>query len=227
MAELNKKGLLHTDCLTVTGKTVGENIKDAVNKDPQAIRPIDNPLQPDGRTAVLKGNLAPDKRVVKRSAVVEEMLVHVGPAEYLTAKRPQSKRSKAAKRGGRRGSYPLCGPSERRSGHAGDAESHFCHRRHGTGSSVALITDGRFSGSLQRRIHRPCIAGSGSGRPDRTLVEGDMIKIDIPNLKLELDISEEEMAKRKQAWQPRKAEGNHRISGRYASMVTSGRGGLS
>ena len=222
MAELNKKGLLHTDCLTVTGKTVGENIKDAVNKDPQVIRPIDNPYSQTGGLAVLKGNLAPDGSVVKRSAVVEEMLVHVGPARVFDCEEAAIEAIKGGKivagdvvviryvgpKGGP-GMPEMLNPTSAIAGM-------------GLGSSVALITDGRFSGASRGASIGHVSPEAAVGGPIGLVEEGDMIKIDIPNLKLELDISEEEMAKRKQAWQPRKPKVTTGYLARYASMVTSG-----
>lgn len=225
MAELNKKGLLHTDCLTVTGKTVGENIKDAVNKDPQVIRPIDNPYSQTGGLAVLKGNLAPDGSVVKRSAVVEEMLVHVGPARVFDCEEAAIEAIKGGKivagdvvviryvgpKGGP-GMPEMLNPTSSIAGM-------------GLGSSVALITDGRFSGASRGASIGHVSPEAAVGGPIGLVEEGDMIKIDIPNLKLELDISEEEMAKRKQAWQPRKPKVTTGYLARYASMVTSGNRG--
>ena len=225
MAELNKKGLLHTDCLTVTGKTVGENIKDAVNKDPQVIRPIDDPYSQTGGLAVLKGNLAPDGSVVKRSAVVEEMLVHVGPARVFDCEEAAIEAIKGGKivagdvvviryvgpKGGP-GMPEMLNPTSAIAGM-------------GLGSSVALITDGRFSGASRGASIGHVSPEAAVGGPIGLVEEGDMIKIDIPNLKLELDISEEEMAKRKQAWQPRKPKVTTGYLARYASMVTSGNRG--
>ena len=225
MAELNKKGLLHTDCLTVTGKTVGENIKDAVNKDPQVIRPIDDPYSQTGGLAVLKGNLAPDGSVVKRSAVVEEMLVHVGPARVFDCEEDAIDAIKGGKivagdvvviryvgpKGGP-GMPEMLNPTSAIAGM-------------GLGSSVALITDGRFSGASRGASIGHVSPEAAVGGPIGLVEEGDMIKIDIPNLKLELDISDEEMAKRKQAWQPREPKVTTGYLARYASMVTSGNRG--
>lgn len=225
MAELNKKGLLHTDCLTVTGKTVGENIKDAVNKDPQVIRPIDNPYSQTGGLAVLKGNLAPDGSVVKRSAVVEEMLVHVGPARVFDCEEAAIEAIKGGKivagdvvviryvgpKGGP-GMPEMLNPTSAIAGM-------------GLGSSVALITDGRFSGASRGASIGHVSPEAAVGGPIGLVEEGDMIKIDIPNLKLELGISEEEMAKRKRAWQPRNPKVTTGYLARYASMVTSGNRG--
>ena len=148
MAELNKKDLLHTDCLTVTGKTVGENIAGVVNKNPEVIRPIDNPYSQTGGLAVLKGNLAPDGSVVKRSAVVEEMLVHEGPARVFDCEEDAI----AAIKGGqiKEGDVVVIRyvGTKRRARYAGDAQSYLCHCGHGPGSSVALIS----RRTLQRRF---------------------------------------------------------------------------
>ena len=225
MAELNKKGLLHTDCLTVTGKTVGENIKDAVNKDPQVIRPIDDPYSQTGGLAVLKGNLAPDGSVVKRSAVCEEMMVHEGPARVFECEEDAIDAIKGGKivagdvvviryvgpKGGP-GMPEMLNPTSAIAGM-------------GLGSSVALITDGRFSGASRGASIGHVSPEAAVGGPIGLVEEGDMIKIDIPNLKLELDISDEEMAKRKQAWQPREPKVTTGYLARYASMVTSGNRG--
>lgn len=225
MAELNKKGLLHTDCLTVTGKTVGENIKDAVNKDPQVIRPIDDPYSQTGGLAVLKGNLAPDGSVVKRSAVVEEMLVHAGPARVFDCEEDAID----AIKGGRivagdvvviRYVGPKGGPGMPEMLNPTSAIAGM-----GLGSSVALITDGRFSGASRGASIGHVSPEAAVGGPIGLVEEGDIIKIDIPNLKLELDITEEEMAKRKQAWQPREPKVTTGYLARYASMVTSGNRG--
>ena len=215
MNELNKKGLLHTECMTVTGKTVGENIKEAVNKNPEVIRPIDNPYTPTGGLAVLKGNLAPDGSVVKRSAVVDEMLVHEDAI--------------AAIKGGKivkgdvvviRYEGPKGGPGMREMLNPTSAIAGM-----GLGSSVALITDGRFSGASRGASIGHVSPEAAVGGPIALVEEGDIIKIDIPNLKLELDVSDEELAKRKAAWTPREPKVTTGYLARYASMVTSGNRG--
>ncbi len=225
MAELNKKGLLHTDCMTVTGKTVGENIKDAVNKNPEVIRPIDNPYSPTGGLAVLKGNLAPDGSVVKRSAVVEEMLVHAGPARVFDCEEDAID----AIKGGRiaagdvvviRYEGPKGGPGMREMLNPTSAIAGM-----GLGSSVALITDGRFSGASRGASIGHISPEAAVGGPIALVEEGDIIKIDIPNLKLEIDVSEEEMAKRREAWKPREPKVTTGYLARYAAMVTSGNRG--
>ena len=225
MNELNKKGLLHTECMTVTGKTVGENIKEAVNKNPEVIRPIDNPYTPTGGLAVLKGNLAPDGSVVKRSAVVDEMLVHEGPARVFECE----KDAIAAIKGGKivkgdvvviRYEGPKGGPGMREMLNPTSAIAGM-----GLGSSVALITDGRFSGASRGASIGHVSPEAAVGGPIALVEEGDIIKIDIPNLKLELDVSDEELAKRKAAWTPREPKVTTGYLARYASMVTSGNRG--
>ena len=225
MNELNKKGLLHTECMTVTGKTVGENIKEAVNKNQEVIRPIDNPYTPTGGLAVLKGNLAPDGSVVKRSAVVDEMLVHEGPARVFECEEDAI----AAIKGGKivkgdvvviRYEGPKGGPGMREMLNPTSAIAGM-----GLGSSVALITDGRFSGASRGASIGHVSPEAAVGGPIALVEEGDIIKIDIPNLKLELDVSDEELAKRKAAWTPREPKVTTGYLARYASMVTSGNRG--
>ena len=225
MNELNKKGLLHTECMTVTGNTVGENIKEAVNKNPEVIRPIDNPYTPTGGLAVLKGNLAPDGSVVKRSAVVDEMLVHEGPARVFECEEDAI----AAIKGGKivkgdvvviRYEGPKGGPGMREMLNPTSAIAGM-----GLGSSVALITDGRFSGASRGASIGHVSPEAAVGGPIALVEEGDIIKIDIPNLKLELDVSDEELAKRKAAWTPREPKVTTGYLARYASMVTSGNRG--
>ncbi|MCI5526086.1 MAG: dihydroxy-acid dehydratase [Dorea sp.] len=225
MNELNKKGLLHTECMTVTGKTVGENIKEAVNKNPEVIRPIDNPYTPTGGLAVLKGNLAPDGSVVKRSAVVDEMLVHEGPARVFECEEDAI----AAIKGGKivkgdvvviRYEGPKGGPGMREMLNPTSAIAGM-----GLGSSVALITDGRFSGASRGASIGHVSPEAAVGGPIALVEEGDIIKIDILNLKLELDVSDEELAKRKAAWTPREPKVTTGYLARYASMVTSGNRG--
>ena len=225
MNELNKKGLLHTECMTVTGKTVGENIKEAVNKNPEVIRPIDNPYTPTGGLAVLKGNLAPDGSVVKRSAVVDEMLVHEGPARVFECEEDAIAAIKGVKivKGDVvviRYEGPKGGPGMREMLNPTSAIAGM-----GLGSSVALITDGRFSGASRGASIGHVSPEAAVGGPIALVEEGDIIDIDIPNLKLELDVSDEELAKRKAAWTPREPKVTTGYLARYASMVTSGNRG--
>ena len=225
MAELNKKGLLHTECMTVTGKTVGENIEGVVNKDPEVIRPIDNPYTPTGGLAVLKGNLAPDGSVVKRSAVVDEMLVHEGPARVFDCEEDAI----AAIKGGRivagdvvviRYEGPKGGPGMREMLNPTSAIAGM-----GLGSSVALITDGRFSGASRGASIGHVSPEAAVGGPIALVEEGDLIQIDIPNLSIHLDVSDEELAKRKENWTPREPKVTTGYLARYAAMVTSGNRG--
>ena len=225
MAELNKKGLLHTDCMTVTGKTVGENIEGVQNKDPEVIRPIDNPYSQTGGLAVLKGNLAPDGSVVKRSAVVDEMLVHEGPARVFECEEDAI----TAIKGGKishgdvvviRYEGPKGGPGMREMLNPTSAIAGM-----GLGSSVALITDGRFSGASRGASIGHVSPEAAVGGPIALVEEGDIIKIDIPNMKLELDVSDEELAKRKEKWQPREPKITDGYLRRYAALVTSGNRG--
>ena len=213
MNELNKKGLLHTECMTVTGKTVGENIKDCVNLNPEVIRPIDNPYSTTGGLAVLRGNLAPDGSVVKRSAVVAEMMVHEGPARVFDCEEDAI----AAIKGGKivegdvvviRYEGPKGGPGMREMLNPTSAIAGM-----GLGSSVALITDGRVSPE------------AAVGGPIALVEEGDIISINIPELKLELKVSDEELAARKAKWQPREPKVTTGYLARYAAMVTSGNRG--
>ena len=225
MNELNKKGLLHTDCMTVTGKTVGENIKDCVNLNPEVIRPIDNPYSQTGGLAVLKGNLAPDGGVVKRSAVVEEMMVHEGPARVFDCEEDAI----AAIKGGKivegdvvviRYEGPKGGPGMREMLNPTSAIAGM-----GLGSSVALITDGRFSGASRGASIGHVSPEAAVGGPIALIEEGDIISIDIPNLKLEVKVSDEEMQARKANWQPRQPKVTTGYLARYAAMVTSGNRG--
>ncbi len=225
MNELNKLGLLHTECMTVTGKTVGENIKDAVNLNPEVIRPVENPYSKTGGLAVLKGNLAPDGSVVKRSAVVDEMLVHEGPARVFECEEDAI----AAIKGGQikegdvvviRYEGPKGGPGMREMLNPTSAIAGM-----GLGSSVALITDGRFSGASRGASIGHVSPEAAVGGPIALVEEGDIIRIDIPNLKLEMAVSDEELEKRRQAWTPKEPKVKTGYLARYASLVTSGNRG--
>ena len=225
MNELNKKGLLYTDCMTVTGKTVGENIKDCMNKDPEVIRPIDHPYSETGGLAVLTGNLAPDGGVVKRSAVVPEMMVHEGPARVFDCEEDACEAILSGKivpgdvvviryegpKGGP-GMREMLNPTSEIAGM-------------GLGSSVALITDGRFSGASRGASIGHVSPEAAVGGPIALVEEGDLIRINIPETKLELLVSDEELAKRRAAWQPREPKVKNGYLARYASMVTSGNRG--
>ncbi len=225
MNELDKKGLLHTDCMTVTGKTVGENIQGCVNKNPQVIRPVENPYSETGGLAVLTGNLAPDGSVVKRSAVVAEMMVHEGPARIFES----DEEACQAILGGEiqsgdvvviRYEGPKGGPGMREMLNPTSAIAGM-----GLGESVALITDGLFSGASRGASIGHVSPEAAVGGPIALLEEGDVIQIDIPKLKLNVKLSEEELASRKAKWQPRQPKVTTGYLARYASMVTSGNRG--
>ena len=220
MNELNKKGLLYTDLITATGKTVGENIKGCENKNPEVIRPIDNPYSQTGGIAVLKGNLAVNGSVVKRSAVVPEMMVHEGPARVFDCEEDAI----AAIKGGKivpgdvvviRYEGPKGGPGMREMLNPTSAIAGM-----GLGSSVALITDGRFSGASRG-------ASIGHVSPEAVLggnialvEEGDIIKINIPENTLNVDVSDEVLAERRAKWQPREPKVTTGYLARYAALVT-------
>ncbi len=221
MNELNKKNLLHTDLITATGKTVGENIEGCVNKDPEVIRPIENPYSEVGGIAVLRGNLAPDTCVVKRSAVVPEMLKHSGPARVFDCEEDAIDAIKSGKIVAGdvvviRYEGPKGGPGMREMLNPTSAIAGM-----GLGSSVALITDGRFSGASRGASIGHVCPEAAVGGPIALVEEGDIINIDIDNHLLELAISEEEFAARKAKWQPREPKVKDGYLGRYASLVTS------
>ena len=225
MNELNKKQLLYTDLITVTGKTVGENIAGCVNRNPEVIRPIDNPYSEIGGIAVLKGNLAPDTAVVKRSAVVPEMMTHEGPARVFDCEEDAID----AIKGGRitagdvvviRYEGPKGGPGMREMLNPTSAIAGM-----GLGASVALITDGRFSGASRGASIGHVSPEAAVGGPIALVEEGDRIRIDIPNNRLEVLVSDEEMAARKARWQPREPRVTTGYLARYAKMVTSGNRG--
>lgn len=225
MKEISKKGLLNLDCITVTGKTVGENIKDAVNKNPEVIRPVENPYSETGGIAVLKGNLAPDSGVVKRSAVVPEMMVHEGPARVFDCEEDaieaiKGKRIVAGDVVVIRYEGPKGGPGMREMLNPTSAIAGM-----GLGSSVALITDGRFSGASRGASIGHVSPEAAVGGPIALVEEGDIIRIDIPANKLELLVSDEELAKRRVKWQPRQPKITTGYLARYAAMVTSGNRG--
>ena len=225
MNELNKLGLLHTDCMTVTGKTVGENIKDCVNLNPEVIRPVENPYSKTGGLAVLTGNLAPDGSVVKRSAVVPEMMVHEGPARVFECEEDACEAilSGKIKEGDVvviRYEGPKGGPGMREMLNPTSEIAGM-----GLGSTVALITDGRFSGASRGASIGHVSPEAAVGGPIALVEEGDIIKINIPENKLELAVSDEELARRKANWTPREPKVKTGYLARYASMVTSGNRG--
>ena len=221
MKEISKKGLLNLDCMTVTGRTVGENIKDCVNKNPEVIRPVENPYSQTGGIAILKGNLAPDSAVVKRSAVAPEMLKHEGPARVFDCEEDAID----AIKGGRivagdvvviRYEGPKGGPGMREMLNPTSAIAGM-----GLGSTVALITDGRFSGASRGASIGHASPEAAVGGPIALVEEGDIISIDIDNHKLNVLVSDEEMAARKARWQPRTPQVTTGYLARYASLVTS------
>ena len=221
MKEISKKGLLNLDCMTVTGKTVGENIADAVNKNPEVIRPVENPYSETGGIAILRGNLAAGSAVVKRSAVVPEMLKHEGPARVFDCEEDAI----AAIKGNKivagdvvviRYEGPKGGPGMREMLNPTSAIAGM-----GLGSSVALITDGRFSGASRGASIGHCSPEAAVGGPIALVEEGDRILIDIDQHKLELMVSDEVLAERKAKWQPREPKVKTGYLARYASLVTS------
>ena len=220
MNELNKKKLLNTDVMTVTGKTMAENIAGCENMNTDVIRPIDNPYSTTGGIAVLKGNLAPDSCVVKRSAVVPEMMVHEGPARVFDCEEDAI----AAIKGGKivagdvvviRYEGPKGGPGMREMLNPTSAIAGM-----GLGSSVALITDGRFSGASRGASIGHVCPEAAVGGPIALVEEGDLIKINIPENRLELAVSDEELAARKAKWQPREPKVTTGYLARYAKMVS-------
>ena len=221
MNELNKLGLLHTECMTATGKTVGENIKGCVNKNPEIIRPVENPYSKTGGIAVLKGNLAPDTAVVKRSAVVPEMQVHEGPARVFDCEEDAIEAIRCGKIVAGdvvviRYEGPKGGPGMREMLNPTSAIAGM-----GLGSSVALITDGRFSGASRGASIGHVSPEAAEGGPIALVEEGDLIRINIPEHKLELAVSDEELARRKAAWTPREPKVTTGYLKRYAKMVSS------
>ncbi len=225
MKELTKKDLLHTDLITVTGKTVGENIAGAVNKNPEVIRPVENPYSETGGIAILKGNLAPDSGVVKRSAVVPEMMVHEGPARVFDCEEDAI----AAIKGGKivagdvvviRYEGPKGGPGMREMLNPTSAIAGM-----GLGSSVALITDGRFSGASRGASIGHVSPEAAVGGPIAFVEEGDIISINIPENKLDVKVSAEELEARKAKWQPREPKVTTGYLSRYRELVTSGNRG--
>lgn len=225
MKELADMGLLNTDCMTVTGRTIGENIAGAVNRNPEVIRPINNPYSTTGGLAVLKGNLAPDGSVVKRSAVVEEMMVHEGPARVFDCEEDAIE----AIKGGRivagdvvviRYEGPKGGPGMREMLNPTSAIAGM-----GLGSSVALITDGRFSGASRGASIGHVSPEAAVCGPIALVEEGDIISINIPELTLNVKVSDEELAARRGKWQPREPEVTTGYLSRYRELVTSGNRG--
>ena len=225
MNELSKKNLLNLDGMTVTGRTVGENIAPCRNLNPEVIRPVENPYSETGGIAILKGNLAPDSGVVKRSAVAPEMLVHEGPARVFDCEEDAIEAIKS----GRivagdvvviRYEGPKGGPGMREMLNPTSAIAGM-----GLGSSVALITDGRFSGASRGASIGHVSPEAAVGGPIALVEEGDIIRINIPENRLDVDVSGEEMEQRRAKWQPREPKVTTGYLARYASMVTSGNRG--
>lgn len=221
MHEISKLGLLNLDCMTVTGKTVGENIKNSINLNPEVIRPVENPYSKTGGIAILRGNLAPDSCVVKRSAVASEMLKHEGPARVFECEEDAI----AAIKGGKivagdvvviRYEGPKGGPGMREMLNPTSAIAGM-----GLGSTVALITDGRFSGASRGASIGHVSPEAAVGGPIALVEEGDIISIDIDNHQLNVKVSDEELAARRAKWQPREPKVTTGYLARYASLVTS------
>ncbi len=225
MNELTKKNLLNPDCMTVNGTPIGENIKNCRNLNPEVIRPVENPYSETGGIAILKGNLAPDSGVVKRSAVVPEMLVHQGPARVFDCEEDAIE----AIKGGKivagdvvviRYEGPKGGPGMREMLNPTSAIAGM-----GLGSSVALITDGRFSGASRGASIGHVSPEAAVGGPIALVEEGDIISINIPENKLEVLVSDEVLAQRRANWQPREPKVSTGYLTRYREMVTSGNRG--
>ena len=220
MNEISKLGLLNLDCMTVTGKTVGENIKNCFNKNPEVIRTVENPYSATGGIAVLRGNLAPDSCVVKRSAVVPEMLVHEGPARVFDCEDDAI----AAIKGGKivagdvvviRYEGPKGGPGMREMLNPTSAIAGM-----GLGSSVALVTDGRFSGASRGASIGHVCPEAAAGGPIGLVQEGDIIAIDINANTINMKVSDEELERRRANWTPKKTEATGYLK-RYAQLITS------
>ena len=225
MKELTKLGLLHTDLLTCTGKTIAENIEHAYNLNPEVIRPVENPYSTTGGIAVLKGNIAPDGGVVKRSAVVPEMMVHTGPARVFDCEEDAID----AIKGGKivagdvvviRYEGPKGGPGMREMLNPTSAIAGM-----GLGSSVALITDGRFSGASRGASIGHVSPEAAVGGPIALIEEGDLICVDIPANTLNVLISDEEMEERRKNFVPKPEKEVSGYLKRYRSLVTSGNKG--
>ncbi|WP_026512316.1 MULTISPECIES: dihydroxy-acid dehydratase [unclassified Butyrivibrio] len=225
MSELVKKNLINTDLITATGKTIKENLEGVYNKNPEVIRPIENPYMQSGGIAVLKGNIAPDTGIVKKSAVVPEMMVHEGPARVFDCEEDAIE----AILGGKivagdvvviRYEGPKGGPGMREMLNPTSAIA-----GRGLGSSVALITDGRFSGASRGASIGHVSPEAAVGGPIALIEEGDIISIDIPNNALNVKVSDEELAKRREKWQPREPKVTTGYLARYRELVTSGNRG--
>lgn len=219
--ELSKKDLINLDCMTVTGKTVGENISGCINKDPETIRPIDNPYSETGGIAVLKGNLAPDRCVVKRSAVAPEMLCHKGPARVFES---EEEAIKVIYEGGIKHGDVVVIRYEGPAGGPGMREMlspTSAIQGAGLGSTVALITDGRFSGATRGAAIGHVSPEAVNGGTIAYVKDGDIISIDIPNYSIQLEVSDEELEERRKTMPIKKKENITGYLKRYAAMVSS------
>ena len=225
MSELVKKNLINTDLITATGKTIKENLEGVVNRNPEVIRPIENPYMQSGGIAVLKGNLAPDTGIVKKSAVVPEMMVHEGPARVFDCEEDAIE----AILGGKivegdvvviRYEGPKGGPGMREMLNPTSAIA-----GRGLGSSVALITDGRFSGASRGASIGHVSPEAAVGGPIALVKEGDIISVDIPNNALNVKVSDEELEARRKEWKPREPKVTTGYLSRYRELVTSGNRG--
>ncbi|MBQ6181078.1 MAG: dihydroxy-acid dehydratase [Ruminococcus sp.] len=219
--ELSKKNLINTDCMTCTGKTVGENIKGCVNRDPETIRPIDDPYSQTGGIAVLKGNLAPDRCVVKRSAVAPEMLVHKGPARVFDS---EEEAIKVIYEGGIKAGDVVVIRYEGPAGGPGMREMlspTSAIQGAGLGSTVALITDGRFSGATRGAAIGHVSPEAVNGGTIAYVKDGDIISIDIPNYSINLEISDEELEERRKTMPIKRKENITGYLRRYAQQVSS------
>jgi dihydroxy-acid dehydratase len=225
MNELDKKGLIHKELMTCTGKTVGENISGCVNRNPNIIRPVETPFSETGGIAVLKGNLAPESCVVKRSAVVPEMMKHEGPARVFDCEEDAIDAIKSGKIVAGdvvviRYEGPKGGPGMREMLSPTSAIAGM-----GLGSSVALITDGRFSGASRGASIGHVSPEAAVGGNIALVEEGDRIKIDITQNTIDFVVTDEELERRRAAWKPRTPRVTTGYLARYAEMVTSGNRG--
>lgn len=219
--ELSKKDLINLDCMTVTGKTVGENISGCINKDPETIHPINNPYSETGGIAVLRGNLAPDRCVVKRSAVAPEMLVHKGPARVFDS---EEEAIKVIYDGGIKAGDVVVIRYEGPAGGPGMREMlspTSAIQGAGLGSTVALITDGRFSGATRGAAIGHVSPEAVNGGTIAYVKDGDIISIDIPNYSINLEVSDEELKERKKTMPIKKKDGITGYLKRYSEMVSS------
>ena len=221
MAELAKKNLIDTSVMTVTGKTVAENIKGIVNRDPEILRPIENPYSDNGGIAILFGNLAPNGTVVKRSACAKELMKHTGPARVFNdeSEAMEAVQKQEIKSGDVvviRYEGPKGGPGMREMLAVTAALA-----GQGLDKEVALITDGRFSGATRGASLGHCSPEAAVGGPIALVEEGDKITLDINNYKITLEVSDEELAKRREKWvcpEPKVTTG---YLARYAKLVSS------